>query len=41
MDGVCMLEQAVVRMEKPTSLYLLPGGLMEDRDRLDRENGRL
>lgn len=37
MDGVCMLEQAVVRMEKPASLYLLPGGLMEDRDRLDRE----
>lgn len=35
MNGVCMLEQAVIRMEKPASLYLLPGGLMEDRSHLD------
>lgn len=37
MNGVCTLEQAVVRIEEPGNLYLLPGGLLEDRKKFDNK----
>lgn len=35
MNGICQLEQAVIRIENPSNLYLLPGGLLEDREQLN------
>lgn len=35
MNGVCQLEQAVIRIENPSNLHLLAGGLMEDREHFD------
>ncbi len=40
MNGICPLEQAIVRMEEPEKLMLLPGGLLEDRDNLELEKWR-
>ncbi len=40
MNGICSLEQAAVRLDEPEKLYLLPGGLLEDREKLDEVKWR-